>query len=321
MTSCSRDDASPELRSAAIQPLILYSSLPEDRIRAVTAAYTEVSGVVMHYMLDTESVLIDKLVRKAHRPTADVLLISDVGQLVAAVEADVLRPTGAASIKQHIPTILRDPDDYWFGISARAVTIVYDRKSVNPAMLSGYAALGDEDWYGQVCMLSSATESSRTLVASLIADLGEFDAELAVRGLQKNLADPVFANGRDLLLALEAGRCQVGIVDSNAAAEFLAENLMTNISLHWPSASDGGVVLSLTGAGVTRHAANSHEAVAFLEWLTTPEGQRILISTGQDFPANPLERWAEFDTSPIETVRLGYLLPDALLLIERAGYR
>ena len=101
-----------------------------------------------------------------------------------------------------------------------------------------------------------------------------------------------------------------------------------NVSMHWPSATDGGVALSLTGIGVTRHAANPKKAIEFVEWLTAPEGQRILTSSGQDFPVNPhvvsatpLDRWAGFDTSPIESSKLGYLLPDVLLLIERARYR
>ena len=322
VASCSPDKAASDATSAAVQPLILYSSLPEERVRVITAAYTEASGVAMHYMLDSPAVLIDKLVTKAHRPTADVLLIADVGQLAVAVEADVLRPTRAASIEANIPVALRDPDNYWFGLSLRAITIAYDTRSVDPAKLGGYASLGDEEWFGRICLLSSKAESSQMLVAFLIAVLGDRNAELVVRQWRKNLVRPVFSNGRDLLLAIEAGVCEVGIVGSDAVAEFAADPRVGHVASYWPSTADGGVVLNLTGAGVTRHASNPQRAVAFLEWLAAPDGQRILNSSGRDYPANPrLDAWPEFDISPVDSARLGYLLPDVLRLVERARYR
>jgi len=320
--SCSKDKAASDPRSSTVQPLILYSSLPEERVRAVTAAYTESSGVAMHYMLDSAPGLIEKLVTKAHRPTADVLLIADAGQLAAAADADVLRPIRAESLQTSIPVALRDPDNYWFGLSVRAVTMVYDSRSVDPVRLGSYASLADEEWLGRICLLSSTAESSHTLVASLIADLGNRDAELVVRQWRKNLARPVFSNGRDLLLAVEAGHCEVGIVASDAIAEFAADQHTGLVAMHWPSADDGGALLNLTGAGVTRHASNPQQAVAFLEWLATEDGQRVLGASGRDYPVNPrVEPAIPIDTSPIESARLGYLLPDVLSLVERARYR
>lgn len=326
--SCSQDKAGSDPGFSTVQPLILYSSLPEERVRVVTAAYTEASGVAMHYMLDSSSSLIEKLVTKAHRPTADVLLITDAGQLAAAADADVLRPTRAESMQTRIPVALRDPDNYWFGLSVRAVTIVYDARSVDPATLGSYASLGDEEWFGRICLLSSTAESSHTLVASLIAVHGDRDAELIVRRWQKNLARPVFSNGNDLLRAVEAGHCEVGFVGTDAVAEFVADRRAGPVALHWPSAADGAALLNVTGAGVTRHASNPQRAVAFLEWLATEDGQRVLCASGRDYPANPrvaaaapFDAWAEFDTSPIESARLGYLLPDVFRLVERAGYR
>jgi len=138
VTSCGKN----ETTSAPASPLILYSSLPEARVQAITSAYTESSGVAIQYMLDSPSVLIEKIETKAHRPMADVLLIADAGELVAAVEADVFRPTRAAGIRQDIPAALRDPDGYWFGLVTRAIAIVYDARAVDPSKLGSYASLG-----------------------------------------------------------------------------------------------------------------------------------------------------------------------------------
>jgi iron(III) transport system substrate-binding protein len=318
LISCGNDDAGSVPDSAAIPPLILYSSLPEETVRSITAAYTEHSGVAMHYMLEPAPVLVDKLRTKAHRPGADVLLIADAGQLAAAVEQDVLRPTHAEAIRQNVPATQRDPDGYWFGLSARAVAIVYDQRKVDPAHVGSYASLSGESWFGRLCLLSSKQEASRTVVAYLIATLGDRDAELVVRNWKKNGVGFVFPTERELLLAIEDGHCQIGFVGSGAIAELQEEGGADHVAPHWPAKADGGVLLSISGAGVSRHAANPEQAVQFLEWLSAAEGQRVLIASGWDLPVNP--QATGMAVSSVESAQLGYLAPDAMKLAKRARY-
>lgn len=328
VSSCSREERAPTEPAPPVQPLIVYSSLHEDTVRSITEAYTEKTGVPMHYMLDSQTTLISKLATKEHLPSGDVLLISGTDQLVAAVDNDVLRPTRIEGPRQHIPANLRDPDDYWFGLITNAVVIVYDRRSVDPANLSGYANLGDEKWQGGLCLLASGHESSFSVVASLIAALGEREAELAVRRWMNNLAAPVFKEETELLKAVQAQRCRVGIVATNAVARFMGTGGAEHVGLYWPSASAGGVPLNLAGIGVTRHAQNPETAGLFIEWLTSVDGQNVLGAIEPGFAANPggvalppFDGWVDFDESDIEPSRLGYLQQETTLLNERSRYR
>jgi len=327
-TSCDRDEQSEKRYVAPIQPLVVYSSLPDEVVRSVTDAYTSVSGTRVNYMLDDEVTLIDKLVRKEHRPGADILLISDTGYLAYAVESNVLRPTNSQDLQRNVPENMRDPDHYWFALSAHAVTIVYDERVVNPGNLIDYTGLSDEMWAGQLCMLSASRPSSRTLVAFLIAELGEKDAEIVVRRWMSNLAEPVFSTGRDLLLAVEEGLCQVAFVASDDVVKSQIEGTAEHVAIYWPSIERGGSQLNLLGVGVTRHAGSPGRAVEFLEWLTTEAGQRALHQSRHGFPINkevqpsaPLDTWVDLDASSAEPARLGYLHQDASLLAERARYR
>jgi len=318
--SCGRDEAGPATDIAVTRPLILYSSLPEETVRSITTAYTEVSGITMHYMLESAPTLIEKLRSKAHRPGADVLLISDAGQLASAVEKDVLRPTYSDTLRQRIPAARRDSDGYWFGLSARAVAIVYDERLVDATQLGAYDDLQDEAWLGRLCRLKSEHEVSRTLVASLIASLGDRNAELVVRKWKKNSVGPALQSGREVLLAIENGRCQVGFAGSDAIAEQRENGATDRVAVHWPAAADGGALLSITGAGVSRHAASPEQAVHFLEWLATADGQSLLSASGRDLALDPPSGRLNIDLSPIESARLGYLSPDAIRLMERARY-
>ena len=306
----------------------MYASLPAERAAVVAKAYRDATGVLVNYMIDTDSVLIDKLVRKEHIPGADVLLVSGGGHLAQALDGDVLRPVTSISSANSIDASLRDPDGYWFGVGVRTELIVYDQRSVDGADLSGYAELGADDWRGKLCLQRGASERSRSLIAALIAERGERDAELAVRGWRANLATSVFDEQRDLLLALESGQCAVAIAGSDEVAAFISEGLADNVGLHFPPAAAGGTLQHVTAAGVARHANNAALATEFVEWLLSPDGQRVLHESGSDYPVtpdlelpSPLDVWPRYSASPVGASRVAYLYPDAARLAERARYR
>jgi iron(III) transport system substrate-binding protein len=326
--SCSQDNENATPKNSTAQPLVVYSSLPEEVVRAVTEAYTATSGVPINYMLDSGQTLIEKLVAKEHRPGADLLLIPDTGRLTMAVDSDVLRPTHSAKLQRSVPEKFRDPDHYWYGLSAQAVTVVYDKRTVEPSNLAGYAALGDEIWAGQLCLLSSKRPSSRTLVAHLIDELGEREAEVVVRRWRMNAVVPVFPTGRSLIAAIEEGRCQIAFVGSDDVARSIIEGDAPHVAHHWPSINQGGAQLNLIGAGVTRHAGNPENAVRFLEWLAAEPGQQVLNQNSLGYPSNQavkptpdLDDLSGFDASAVDPARLGYLHQDASDLLERARYR
>lgn len=326
--SCSQEAGSPPATSRKAPMLVLYTSMPAERIANVASAYAEAAGVIVNYMVDSDEVLIDKLIRKEHLPGADVLLITGAGHLAQAVDSDVLRPITSARLEDTISDALRDLDGYWFGVGVRAELIVYDQRRVAAPTLGGYADLADESWHGKLCLQRSIHERSRSLVAALIAEHGERQAEMIVRGWRANFATSVFDSQRDLLLAIESGACGVGVASSDEVARFVSEGLVENLRFHFPSADDGGTQLRLSAAGVARHANDAKMATEFVEWLTSPSGQRTLHAASDEYPANPdvapispIDSWPQFAASPIGASRSGFVYQDAILLVQRARYR
>ena len=323
--SCGQESAPPDTGQ---ERLILYTSLAEDRAIAIVRAYPEATGVVINHLLESDDVLIEKMVTKEHYPGADLLLISGAGALARAVDSDVLRPIRSEALDRDLAAHYRDPDGYWFAVGARAEMIVVDRRVVDAAAVTGYAALGDPLWAGRLCLQRGTVARNRSLVAAMIAALGERDAELAVRGWRGNLATSVFDEQRDLLAAIEDGDCAIGIAGSDAVARFVADGSGENLGFVFPDSGAGGTQLDLTAVGVSRHANDPDGATRFIEWLVSPAGQQVLRDTDFDFavddvtsPQSPLDGWPDFDVSPMGVSRTGYLHPEATRLIERARYR
>ena len=321
-------DRAPPPEPAAIdgQRLVLYTSLPVERVNFLAAAFRSATGIAIDFKIDSEPELLDAVKRKVHIPSADALLISGVGSLAEAADSDVFRPLGELS--SEAPESLRDPDGYWVGVGVRAEFIAYDSQAVTSDELAGYAELADAAWHGKLCLQRSAVERSRALIGVLIAQNGMREAEQIVRGWRANLATSVFDDQQEMLAAVDTGQCAVTIASSEQVAQFLSSTPATAIKVHTPTLQKGGTFRNVTGAGVSRHATNPELGERFVAWLSTVAGQRALHDLSGEFPlaaevdaADVLGPWAAYQPSSVHASTAGFNVPDAALLAERARYR
>lgn len=332
LAACGGDTTEPAATGgapdAAPEPVVVYSARAEQLIKPIFDAYTAATGVPVEYTTDAEQPLIQKLKAEGQTTPADLLLTVDAGNLWYAAEEGVLRPIRSEVLEANIPAHLQDPENQWFAMSVRARTIVYDPRAVDPAELSDYAGLADEKWQGKLCLRTSAKVYNQSLVAMLIAQHGEQRTEEIVRGWVDNLATDVFSNDTRLLQAIEAGQCQVGVVNTYYFGRLQKENPDIPIAIHWPSAETGGVHVNVSGAGITRHAGNPDGAQALIEWMSQEQAQKLLGGENMEYPANPavdphplVAAWGEFSASPMNVARAGEFQAQAVRLMDRAGYR
>ncbi len=314
--------------ATAPKPVVVYSARAEQLIKPIFDAYTAATGVPVRYMTDSEQPLIQKLKAEGATTVADILLTVDAGNLWYAAEEGVLRPAYSDVLESNIPAHLRDPENLWFAMSVRARTIVYDTRKIDPSQLTGYADLADEKWKGKLCLRTSAKVYNQSLVAMMIAQMGERETEIVVRGWVDNLATSVFANDTKLIEAIAAGQCQVGIVNTYYFGRLQRENPDIPVAIFWPTAETGGVHVNVSGAGITRHSRNPEGAKALLEWMSGEVGQQLLAGENLEYPANPavepsplVAAWGEFDASPMNVTQAGVFQADAVKLMDRADYR
>ena len=182
----------------------------------------------------------------------------------------------SATLKANIPAHLRDPDGHWFGLSVRARTIVYNPKQVKPAELSTYEDLANPKWKGRLCLRTSKKVYNQSLVAMMIARLGEPQSEKVVRGWVANLATDVFPDDTKKMEAIAAGQCDVGIVSTYYYGRLMKKKPELPLALFWPNQKDRGVHVNVSGAGVTQHAKHRAAAVKLLEWLSSEKAQAFI---------------------------------------------
>ena len=79
---------------------------------------------------------------------------------------------------------------------------------------------------------------------------------------------------------------------------------------------------------MARHASNPFGAAALLDWLSTEAGQKLLAGDHMEYPVNPrvpadpsMAAWHELAISAAQLAGAAYYYEEAVLLMERAGYR
>jgi len=312
----------------AAEALVVYSARNEQLIKPLFDAYTAQTGTPIRFITDKEGPLLARLKAEGANTAADLLLTVDAGNLWQAARDGVLAKVDSKILKENIPAHLRDPDDRWFGLSIRARTLVYNVKRVSPERLSSYEDLADPKWKGRLCLRTSKKVYNQSLVAMLIAHLGEARAEKIVRGWVANLATDVFADDTKLMEALAAGQCEVGIVNTYYYGRLKKKQPELPLALFWPNQNDRGVHVNISGAGVTAHAKHRAQAIKFLEWLSSEKAQNLFADQNLEYPVNPkvkphpeVAAWGGFKQDRINVAQAGALQAKAVMLMDRAGYK
>lgn len=322
MVSCSSKD-----EQAKAPTITVYSERKEHLIKPLFDEYTAQTGVKIRYITDSAGPLITRLENEGEATPADMLITVDAGNLWQASERGVLRSINSDTLEENIPSHLQAEDNEWFGLSARARTIVYSTERVKPEELSTYEALADPKWKGRLCLRTAKKVYNQSLVATMIKTLGEKKTQEVVEGWVANLATEPYSNDTVAMESVEAGQCDVTIVNTYYFGRLQKDRPDVALALFWPNQDGRGVHVNVSGAGVTKHAKHPQEAQKLLEWLSSEEAQYKFAEANEEYPVNPkvkpsplVSSWGDFKADLVNVEAAGRLQADAIKLMDRAGY-
>ena len=307
--------------------IVVYSSRNTQLIEPIFDAYSRETGNAISFITAGAGELIQRLDAEGALTKADVFLTVDVGMLWRAAEKGLLAPVESRTLRKNVPAHLRDTDGRWFGLSRRARVIVYASDRVDASELDSYRQLAEPQWKNRLCLTSGKEVYNQSLIAVLMERYGESDTEAMLKGWLSNLAARPFASDTAVLQAIEAGQCDVGIVNSYYFGRMQHNDPTVPIRIFWPDQGAGGVHENISGAAVTLHAPNPNKALDLVEWMSTREAQVLFAGLNMEYPVNPkvrpvrpVAKWGRFQSDERPIDRIGPLLDKATRLMLKAGY-
>ena len=325
-TACAESDSGGGSASSDSKVLHVYSGRHYD-VEKAFKQYEDETGVKVEFLTGNDAELRERIAAEGEDTEADVYITVDAGNLASAAEDGLFQPMDSPKLRKVIPAQYRDPDDLWFGLALRARTIIYNKDALSEDEVpKHYEDLAKPEWKGRVCLRNSTNDYQQSLVASMIAQDGEEKTLETLKGWTRNAE--IYANDVELIQAMAAGACDVGIANHYYLARQLEEDPDLPVGLIWANQDTGGTHVNISGGGITKHAKNPKLAQDFLEWLGT-KGQSVLVDSNHEFPASteatpePLiteEFGLDFQRQTLDAKQIGELNPEAVKLMDQAGF-
>jgi iron(III) transport system substrate-binding protein len=313
--------------------LNLYSSRHYDTDIALYENFERETGIKINRIEAGADALIERIISEGEFSPADLLVTVDAGRLWRAEEAGILAAIDSPLLEERIPANLRQDDGLWFGLSKRARVIIYNKNNGLPEGLTRYQDLADPAFQGQVCMRSSSNIYNISLLASLIAHDGTEAAEAWARGVVANFQRPAQGNDTAQIEAVASGECTLSTVNTYYLARFVGSDdpqrqaIADQIGVIFPNQDDTGTHVNISGAGLLKNAPNRDNAIAYLEYLTTPEAQSYFANGNNEYPvvagvapASNVASLGTYREDSLDARMLGVNQAEAVRIFDRVGW-
>ena len=276
--------------SAAASEVNLYSSRQPFLMKPLLEAFTKETGVKVN-MVYLKRGMLERLKSEGRNSPADMILVSDIGNLHNHDKAGVLQPVSSATLSANIPPQYRHPDGNWFGLTVRARVIYASKTRVRPGEVTTYEDLADPKMKGRVCIRSGKHIYNISLLASIVVAKGEEAAAHWARGVKANLARKPQGNDRAQVKAVYEGECDVAVGNTYYMGK-MATNEKDPIQKKWagaviiifPNQNGRGTHVNVSGGAVTKSAKNKANAVRLIEFLSGAAAQKIYAEANFEYP-------------------------------------
>ena len=288
--------------------------------------FAEKTGSQLLLFGGSASELYERIKGEGDQTKADLLITVDAANLWRAQEAGLLAPVRSATLEKNVPAAYRDPGGAWYGLTLRARTIMRSTERVAEDDVTTYEGLGDPRWKGKLCLRSGTSEYNVSFVADRIAKDGRDATEEMLKAWMANEPE-ILGSDVDVLEAIEAGRCDVGLTNTYYLGRELEENPDFPVAPVFADQDGRGTHVNLSGIGLVKAARHREDAIELMEFVTSPAEQEVFARSNHEYgvgndvePTEEIARFGTFKQDPIDVAKAGGRLDEALRLMSSLGW-
>lgn len=282
--------------------LVIYSGRSEPLLQPVIDAFkAQHPEVNVLLKAGSNSELANALLEEQANPQADVFVTTEVFTVQSLAQQGAFqsyRPAGA----EQLPAEFLGPDNLWTGLTRRARVIMYNTELLSEEEVpTSIFDLTDPKWRGQIAAAGSTNGSMQAQIAAMRQLIGEEETEAWLNGLIANEVT-FFGGHTDVRQAVGAGEFQLGLV--NHYYYYLQQAEGSPVGIIFPDQAEGqiGLITNATAAAVINEAPHVEAAQAFMDFLVSPDGQKLFAELNYEYPLLPgVELHA--DVQPLDEFR------------------
>ena len=312
----------------------IYSHRQPFLINPFLQIFTEATGIKTN-VIYSKTGLAQRVKAEGENSPADIILTVDIGRLYIYDDLNLLASVDSAKLINNIPVHLRSPNNTWFGLSKRARVIAINKNKIKDGDILRIEDLADKKWKGKICSRPGSHVYNRGIMASVVAALGEKEAEEWAKKLVNNFAKRPQGNDRAQVKAIHEGECDIALINNYYFGKLKfsedpeQRKWVDNVKLVFPNQgeNDRGAHVNISGGGVVKFSKNKENALALLEFLTSEKAQKLYGEINFEYPVNPkvspseeLQKWGKFREDNLSIIKIAELSPLSQKIIDRVGW-
>lgn len=284
------------------EELVIYSGRSEPLIVPVIRLFQQQTGVPVTLQSGSATALANLVLQEQPNPRADLFIANDAGTLEFLKLKNALQPYISEQIKK-IPEQFRARDGSWLGVSGRSRVIMYNTKLLKPEELPrSVFELTDPRWKNKLAMATTRNESVVAWVTALRLTKGDQFTKEYLLKLKAN--GIVTLNGHtDVRKAVGRGEFSLGLVNHYYYHLELRDGSPVGVSYPDQGPDDIGVLVNAAGAAIVKNAKHLKAAQLFLDFLASPEAQKLFAELNFEYPLLLGVSTAP-GVRPLETIKL-----------------
>jgi len=302
---------------AFAQEVNLYTTREPALLNPALEAFTKDTGVKVNAVFLKDG-LQERIRAEGANSPADVMLVVDVGEINAAVDAGITQPIKSEAVDKIVPAQLR-PDNNWVTLTKRARVVVVSKDRVNQDAIT-YEELADPKWKGKFCIRAGQHPYNNALFAAYLAHNGADKTEAYLKALRANAARKPGGGDRDVARDIQSGLCDIAVINTYyiglmSQAKNEQKGWFDAIKPLKTTFANGGTHVNVSAAAIAKNAPNKDNAVKLIEYMLGEKAQALYANGNFEFPVNA----AVTDSAAVRL--LGAVTPDKLPLSEVAKQR
>ncbi len=308
----------------------VYSYRQPELIEPMTDAFTAETGIDVNVVFLSKG-LVERIQAEGDLSPADLIFTADISRLIAAKAAGITRPVVSETLDANVPENFRDPEDHWYGLTARARIIYASKERVAPGEITTYEDLVTDKWKGRICTRSGTHSYTLGLLGAVIAKYGEEAATTWAEGVKNNLARKPQGNDRAQVKAIWAGECDIAVGNNYYMVAMLNDDEQKewadSVNVTFPTFEGGGVHMNISGVAMAKNAPNEANALRLMEFLSSDKAQTLYAEGNGEYPVKPgvdpsdlVKSFGDFrpDDTPLSAI--GEARPKAVKIMETINF-
>ena len=325
----------PTVASAQENVLNLYSARHYQTDEALYSDFTKATGIKINRIELGDEALLERIRNEGAKSPADVVLLVDAARLWKGQQEGLFQPIQSKVLDERVPKTYRAADGSWYGFSARARVVFYNKDKVKVEDVDTYEKLADPKLKGKLCTRSGSHPYNLALFSSLLERHGEAETRKILKGYVDNQARAPKGGDTDQIRAVASGECDVAIANSYYWARLVSsqkpedKEVVSKVTMVFPNQATTGTQVNLSGGGAAKNAPHRDAAIKFLEYLSSDSAQRYFANGNNEWPTVPsvhidnptLASFGKFKADDLPAEVLGKRAGETQKLLDEVGYR